>query len=162
MTKSLKKGEIIQRPDDRILKAFFVKKGLLNSYIIDNKGKKHIFMFAPENWLILDVELFSKNKKAILFIEALEDSEIEIINGDVFENKEIFSKQILSDQIDKLVNRIISLQKRVLFLMSASALERYNDFLDTYPTISQRVPQKMIASYLGVTPETLSTVRAKR
>ncbi len=157
-----KKGEIIQRPNDKRLKAFFVINGLLKSYIIDEKGKEHIFMFAPENWLILDVELFSKNANAVLFIEAIENSEVEVLNENVFSNKENYSSQLLAQQIDKLINRIIRLQNRILLLMSYSAKERYEAFLRTYPNIVQRVPQKMIASYLGITPEALSTLRRKR
>jgi hypothetical protein len=63
---------------------------------------------------------------------------------------------------EKLSKRIAVLQKRVIMLMSATAWERYQDFLDTYPNIVQRVPQKMIASYLGITPEALSSLRAKK
>ena len=155
----IKKGEIIQYPGDTKLKAFLVVSGLLKSYSIDSKGKEHIFMFAPENWLILDVELFKKNGEAILFIEAIENSEIEIVNSEVFDNKENLPKELLSGQIDSLINRLITIQKRVLLLLSANSKERYNEFITTYPNIAQRVPQKMIASYLGVTPEALSTLR---
>ena len=160
-TKQIKKGEIIQRPDDSVHNAYLVINGLLKSYIIDEKGKEHIFMFAPEDWLILDIALFSKAKKAVLFIEAIEDSKIQVLSNTVFENKEQYSSEILSEQIDKLVNRLMSLQHRILLLMSASAIERYDDFLSTYPDIVQRVSQKMIASYLRVTPEALSNLKGR-
>ena len=62
----------------------------------------------------------------------------------------------------KLIKRVEVLQNRIIKLMSASAIERYEDFIETYPDIVQRVPQKMIASHLGITPEALSTVKRKR
>ncbi|MEL7120336.1 MAG: Crp/Fnr family transcriptional regulator, partial [Bacteroidota bacterium] len=69
--------------------------------------------------------------------------------------------QKLKHDFDRLVRRLSVLQDRIIMLMSASAKERYQHFLDTYPDIIQRVPQKMIASYLGITPEALSTVKGK-
>lgn len=104
-------------------------------------------MFAPENWTIADS--VSPKKPCELFIEALEDSTI-IVRGKKIEN-------VTNTQ--SLVNRISVLQKRVIMLMSSSAIERYEHFIETYSDIVQRVPQRMIASYLGVTPETLSAAK---
>lgn len=163
-TKKVKKGTLLQNTGDKIVRAFYVKKGLLKSYFIDNEGKEHIFMFAPEDWLITDVNLLStkENLAAILCIEALEDSEIQIIPQSVFEQIDQLPTSVLTDQIHKLINRICVLQKRIYLLMSSSAEDRYDDFIATYPQISQRVSLKMIASYLGITPETLSVVRGKK
>lgn len=147
---TVKKGIILQRNGELNTKIYHVVSGLLRSYIIDAKGKEHIFMFAPENWIIGDS--VSPTKPANLFIDALEDSVIE-----VFEK----THQIEHNQ-EKLINRITALQKRVIQLLSSSAIERYEDFVKTYPDITQRVPQKMIASYLGITPEALSTVKKAR
>jgi CRP-like cAMP-binding protein len=124
-----------------------VKSGLLRSYYIDKKGKEHIFMFAPENWTIGDN--VSPEKPCDLFIEALEDSIITV------REKKIETET----NAQPLINRITVLQKRILMLMSSPAIERYEHFIDTYSDIVQRVPQKMIASYLGVTPETLSAAK---
>jgi CRP-like cAMP-binding protein len=157
--KSVEKGTVLQQKGDKLIKAFYVKKGLLRSYTIDEKGKEHIYMFAPENWLMTDVELLSSHSSAMLFIDALEDSELVVIGENVFKETKQLPVQILIDQISKLINRVNILQKRVLMLMSASAKERYDDFLQTYPQIVQRVPQRMIASYLGITPEALSKIR---
>jgi len=107
-------------------------------------------MFAPENWLIGDG--VQKDEPCQLFIDALEDSVIIPIKKD---------SPILSDS-NKLVRRVEVLQNRIIKLMSASAIERYEEFIETYPNIVQRVPQRMIASYLGITPEALSTVKRKR
>ena len=160
--KTVRRGTILQQKGDKKVKAFFVTKGLLRSYAVDSKGKEHVFMFAPENWLITDVALLSNQTEATLFIEALEDSEIELVDPQVFEKMDQLPVELLSSQLTKLIKRINALQKRVLLLMSATAEERYRDFVETYPQIVQRVPQKMIASYLGVTPQALSTIRSKK
>lgn len=164
ITKEVEKGTILQKIGDETIRAFYVKKGLLKSYFIDDKGKEHIFMFAPEDWLITDVNLLSIKKfsPATLCIEALEDSEIEIIPQSNFIGLEKAPAHFLADQIDILVTRLCVLQKRICLLMSSSAEDKYDDFIATYPQIVQRVSLKMIASYLGVTPETLSVVRNKK
>jgi len=107
-------------------------------------------MFAPEGWIIADN--VSPAEPCDLFIDALEDSIV------------IPKEKSLQEGHDlpKLINRLGVLQKRVIMLMCASAIERYEHFEATYPEIVQRVPQKLIASYLGVTPQALSTVRRSR
>ena len=119
--------------------------------MIDEKGKEHIFMFAPEGWLVADST--PPDVAAELFIDAVEDSL-------VVEK----AKDIVTEGYDaqKLIKRLQVLQKRIIMLMSASAIERYEHFVETYPDIVQRVPQRMIASYLGITPEALSTVKRQR
>lgn len=146
----IKKGQILQRKGDLNSRVYQVESGLLRSYAISDKGKEHIYMFAPEGWIIADN--VAPDEPCDLFIDAIEDSivlEREKGNGDTHD-------------VSKLIRRLGVLQKRVIMLMGASALERYEHFLDTYPEIVQRVPQKMIASYLGITPEALSTVRRNR
>jgi CRP-like cAMP-binding protein len=147
---TVKKGEIFQRKGDLNSKAYSVKSGLLRSYSIDEKGKEHIFLFAPEDWMIADSN--SYDEPADLFIDALEDSELIVI-------EKIGSPE---NHTDKLLKRLAVLQKRVIMLMSSTAIERYEHFVETYPDIVQRVPQKMIASYLGITPEALSKVKKER
>jgi len=146
----VKKGEILQYKGDLHSKVYWVESGLLRSYSIDDKGKEHIYMFAPEGWIIADN--VHPDEHCDLFIDALEDSII------VRNKKDIDGEH----DIPKLLKRVSVLQKRVIMLMSASAIQRYEHFIETYPDIVQRVPQKMIASYLGITPEALSTVRSKR
>ena len=149
-TITVKKGQFLQRKGDLNSKVYSVKSGLLRSYAIDEKGKEHIFMFAPENWIIADN--LPQEVPSDLFIDALEDSEIVVLEKNI--DKENHSH--------KLIRRLSVLQKRVIMLMSASAIERYHDFENTYPQIIQRVPQKMIASYLGITPEALSKVKGEQ
>ena len=148
----VKKGEILQKAGELNSKGYYVKSGLLRSYSIDEKGKEHIFMFAPEDWTIADYA--TKDEPTKLFIDALEDSVLVQAEKD-FSN-------IKTENVIKLVKRANVLQNRIIMLMSSPAIERYEHFVATYPNIIQRVPQRMIASYLGITPEALSTVKRKR
>jgi CRP-like cAMP-binding protein len=153
------KGTILLERNELPDRTFFVVKGCLRSYFIDAKGKEHVFMFAPEGWIIGDVEAQINNTPAELVVDAIEDSEIEVIDKALFEDLYMGPYRGAGVNIDKLLRRISVLQRRVLMLMSASAKERYQHFIDIYPNIVQRVPQKMIASYLGITPEALSRIK---
>ena len=157
--KFILKGSLLQRQNDTKMEAYFVKNGLLRSYFVDSKGKEHTFMFAPENWLIADFSIINNSRSAKLSIEALEESEIYIIPKSVFEKIHLLPENELIKQVHRFIKRIETLQERVIMLMCATAEEKYLHFLDTYPDISQRVSQKMIASYLGLTAEALSRVR---
>ncbi len=145
-----KKGQILQRRGDLNSRVYKVESGLLRSFWIDDKGKEHIFMFASEGWIIADN--VPSSEACDLFIDVLEDSRIIQIEKKI-ENIQEFQK---------LLNRLHVLQMRIMMLMSAPAIERYDHFINTYPDIVQRVPQKMIASYLGITPEALSTAKKIR
>lgn len=144
----VKKGQLIQRQGELNSKVYKVESGLLRSYSIDSKGKEHIYMFAPENWLVADN--CAVNRPCELFIDALEDSIL------IVSEKE---ETIQNADVRSLVKRLFTLQHRIIKLISSNAIERYEHFIETYPDIVQRVPQRMIASYLGITPEALSRVR---
>ena len=153
-----KKGSIIQREGDITSRAFFVKKGLLRSYSIDDKGKEHIFTFAPEGWVVADIASHEFDHPAQLYIDCLEDAEVVIFNRNNLTMSGLSPEQYKSN-IKMLARRSGMLQKRVIMLMSASATERYQTFLETYPELPNRISQKLIASYLGITPEALSKLR---
>lgn len=146
-SRTVQKGEIIQKPGELGTKVYVVKSGLLRSYSMDENGREHIFMFAPEGWVIADT--VPANIISELYIDAIENSVI-------IEREKDIQKE---NDFSKIAKRLLVLQRRVIMLMSATAMERYKHFLATYPEIVQRVPQKMIASYLGITPEALSTVK---
>ena len=158
-TKHFDKRDILQREGDNCSKAFFVKKGLLRSYTIDDKGKEHIFMFAPESWVIADIESHEFNQPAKLFIDCIEESDVIIMDKSLLTKSELNITQ-LKNNVNLLSRRLAVLQSRVIMLMSASAKDRYESFLETYPNIPSRVPQRMIASYLGITPIQLSRIRS--
>ncbi len=160
IARQISKHEILQKPGRVASKAYFVKKGLLRSYFRDEKGKDHIFMFAPEGWIISDIESHTFSVPTQLSIDALEDSEvipIQKVPEDIYALVNHDQEMI----VERLFRRISVLQRRVMLMMSASASQRYLHFLDTYPQLYNRVPLKMIASYLGMTPEALSTIRNK-
>lgn len=148
-TIEVKKGEVLQREGDTLSKVYEVVSGLLRSYTIDEKGKEHIYMFAPEGWIIADA--VQEGEPCEFFIEALENSTVVLREKDV--------NQVNPDAIAK---RMLVLQRRVIMLMSFSGLQRYEHFIQTYPDLTQRVPQRMIASYLGVTPEALSKAKGDK
>ncbi len=152
MTRFLKKGEILQQVGDHVSDIYVVKSGLLRSYSLDHQGKEHIYMFASEDWIIADHQL--DGEPAMLFIDALEDSEIELVPKSSVTPADMDAK--------KIMRRLSVLQERIIMLMSSTAIERYEHFIKTYPDIVQRVPQKMIASYLGITPEALSRAKKER
>ncbi|WP_304232955.1 Crp/Fnr family transcriptional regulator [Jiulongibacter sediminis] len=146
---SVKKGVVLQRKGDINSRVYFVESGLLRSYTIDEKGKEHIYMFGPEGWLVADS--CEPNAPCQLFIDAIEDTTINVVS------KEDLLKE--GPDINALLRRIDTMQTRIIMLMSSNAKERYEHFIKTYPNIIQRVPLKMVASYLGITPEALSRVR---
>jgi len=154
------KGDILQREGENCSKAYFVKKGLLRSYTIDDKGKEHVFMFAPEKWVIADIESQEFNQPAKLFIDCVEASEVIILDRSLLSKSELNIDQ-LKNNVNLLSRRVAVLQRRVIMLMSASAKDRYELFLETYPKIPNRVPQRMVASYLGITPQVLSKIRGQ-
>src|SRR5690606_18701356 len=157
--KKIKKGEIILNPGDSCTHVFFVAIGLLRGYTIDASGKEHILQFAPENWLISDRSSVLFNDKSELYIEAVEDSKIIMISEEFFNNLSELSSSFRNYNLFALNNHIRHLHKRINLLLSATAEVRYLDFIKLYPDVTLRVPQWMIASYLGITPESLSRVR---
>jgi len=139
----------------------FIVKGSLRKYYIDDNGNEVIIQFGIENGWISDIASFSDRKPGNLFIECLEDTELLLLDPN--------SKESLLSQVPKferfyrkLVEKNVStMQNRLYFSIAKTAEQKYLDFLEHYPSIPQRVPQHYIASYLGMTPEFLSKVRAR-
>lgn len=160
-TKTVKKGEILLSLGDSAPFTFKVNKGCLKSYVIDHAGKEHILQFAPEGWLIGDMDSSTNNKPSVIFIDAIEDSEVSFISTAAFKEFHNLDKEMLAEVGTKLRNNLIATNKRVISLLSATAKERYISFTETYPTLVQRLSLKLIASYIGITPEYLSDLRRK-
>lgn len=158
-TNFLKKGNFLLREGEVCQYTFFVEKGLLRMYSIDKNGKEHIIQFAPEKWLISDRSSLYFNEKSNYYIEVVEDSEVLFLSNDFFQNLNMLYPET-GENNDRLLHKHISnLQNRVNSLLAETAEERYLNFVKMYPNILQRVPQWMVASYLGITPESLSRVR---
>lgn len=157
--RNIEKGEVLLRPGEVCRHSFFVENGLLRSYTVDDAGKEHIIQFGSENWIVSDRSSAFFNEPSDLFIDAIEDTEVVLISSDfINEASEISSSFRNYNQI-ALQNHIRHQQKRINLLLSASAERRYMNFIKLYSDLTLRVPQWMIASYLGITPESLSRVR---
>ena len=158
-TKFVKKGEYLLKEGEKCKHSFFVEHGLLRQFALDDKGKEHILQFAPENWIVTDRESVYFDQPSAYYIQALENT-----NTILFEESLILhlSKQdplFLEFNNKLLPNHIRQLQRQITLLISATAEERYLDFVRLYPDLLLRVPQWQIASYLGITAESLSRVR---
>lgn len=160
-TSEVKKGIVLLSKGQPCKVAFQVISGCLKSYVIDEKGKEHILQFAPENWIISDLDSVINNKPSKIFIEAIEHSSVYLLPTELMINKESLNREELIKLLDKSQNNMISNTNRLISLLSSSSEERYQEFLETYPQLAQRLPQKLIASYLGMTPEHLSHIRGK-
>jgi CRP-like cAMP-binding protein len=159
--KKLRKKQYLSQKGDVWTNNAFVSKGLLRTYAVDEKGIEHVISFAMENWWAGDREALMSGKPSRFNIDAIEDSEIVLIEKLKFETicKEI---PAFNDMVNNIIQRsFITSQNRIHEAISSSIEEKYENFVRRYPAIASRVPQSMIASYLGITRETLSRVRHK-
>lgn len=155
----IEKGKLLLSPGEVCSHSFFVEKGLLRSYTIDPAGKEHIVQFAPENWIITDRSSTYFNEPSEFYIDAVETTTAVFIDPTFIADASDISKNFRLFNEKALHNHIRHLQKRITMLLSASAEQRYMNFIKLYPDLTLRVPQWMIASYLGIAPESLSRVR---
>ena len=160
-TKKLRKKQYLLQEGDICKTIAFVEKGALREYTLDENGNEHIVQFALEGWIISDLYSFLTGEPATYNIDALEDSELVLITKSSYE--ELLKKVPKYETYTRLniTGAYIAMQKRLTSTISASSEERYSAFNAIYPDIVQRVPQHMIASYMGLTPETLSRIRRK-
>ena len=141
---------------------YFVQKGLLRYYAVDAKGREHILQFAPENWWVSDRHNLRAMAPSEHFIDAHEPTSVVLLDQAFIEHASQISEAFRSYHQNILMRHILQLYHRIHMLIGHSAKERYQEFLATYPDLTQRVPQWMIASYLGLTPEGLSRIRNER
>ncbi len=154
--KKLKKHQFLIQEGNSVLNDHFVIKGLLKSYYTDDDGKEHILQFAMEDRWITDYQAYLKKEKASINIDCLEDCEVLCIS---FENKEKLCAEL--QKIEHFFrikgnSGYIDLQRRILSLLSKDAKGRYEQLIELCPCLLQRVPKTIVASYLGVSRETLS------
>jgi len=154
--RSYKKHQYVVQANSPAPNDTFVVKGLLKSFYIDDAGKTHIMQFAMEDWWISDPNAYHNKLNATLNIDCLEDTDTFFISID---NREKLCAEMQKMEyffMKKTTAGYIALQKRILSLMSQRAEERHTQFVQLYPSLIDRVPKALIASYLGITRETLS------
>ncbi len=156
----IRRRQYIVQPGFVCLHRNFVVKGSFRSFFIDKEGKDHTLQIAVEDWFISDFHSYITQTPATMFVEALEDSVIIQMTYNDIEG--LCSKMhSLSEYFRISTERAFAFsRKRVQANLSMSAEERYLEFLDRYPGIVQRVPQYVVASYLGMSAEFLSKIRA--
>ena len=159
--KKLRKKQYLLQEGDICRASAFVEKGALRAYSVGENGGESIIQFALEGWTISDLYSFLTEEPATYNIDALEDSELVLISKSAHE--ELLNTMPKYETYTRLqiTGAYLAMQKRLTSIMSLSLEERYNNLTAMYPDIVQRVPQHMIASYMGLTPETLSRVRKK-
>lgn len=159
--KKLRKRQYVLNAGDVCQYITFVEKGLLRSFTVDDEGNEHVVQFAIEGWWISDVGSFISGKEALYNIEALEDSELLNLTRQSME--ELLDRLPVMERFFRILmqNNIVALQRRAVAYMSLSAEEKYLKLLEVAPDIMTRASQQHIASYLSITPETLSRVRKK-
>jgi CRP-like cAMP-binding protein len=139
----------------------FIEKGALKAYSLDEAGAEHIVQFGLEGWYISDMYSFLTGESATYSIDAIEDSELVLIGREAYDELLKTVPKFETLMRINITGAYLALQRRVTASSQDNLESRYQAFIRTYPDIAQRVPQHMIASYLGATPETLSRVRKR-
>ncbi|WP_184547909.1 Crp/Fnr family transcriptional regulator [Mucilaginibacter sp. FT3.2] len=140
---------------------YFVNKGCLRTFNTDNEGLEHNIMFCPENWWAVDIASFAGQTPAFYTISALEETEVFYLSYSILE--ELYAQVPKLERFFRILtqNGFYLYQQRITSNLSKSAEERYELFQQQYPQLEQRIAQKQIASYLGITPVFLSMIRKR-
>lgn len=160
-TRNYKAKTIILNAGEVCKHSYFVNSGLLRSFTINDNIVEHVLSFACEGWWIGDMYSLLSQKPGNLFIEVLEDADVVLLSK---ENQEQLYYEIPKlERFFRILteNSLVAHQERLMDNLSLTAEERFDKFCKRYPTIIQRVPQKQIASYIGVTPEFFSKMKSK-
>lgn len=159
--KKVRRNQVLVQPPDIAIYEHFVITGCLVQYYLSDDGIQHTLLFAPEGWWTTDLPSFLTGQDARYHIEALEDSELLIISKESLDN--LLVKVPLLNNFFRILyqNAIMAQEERLLNVLSTKVEERYLRFVKKYPQLQNRIPQYLIASYLGVTPEFFSKVKSR-
>lgn len=157
--KKLRKRQYLLQEGDVNKYTAFVSKGLLRSFTIDDKGGEHILQFAFEGWWMGDLYSFLTEEPSVFNMEALEDCELLLITKPSWEL--LLDKVPAFEKYFRILiqNNLIATQRRLMGTLSETAEQKYTKLINNFPGCLNRIPQHMIASYLGITRETLSRIR---
>lgn len=160
--RTVQKKELVLKQQQFCKEIYFVQSGLLRAFYMDVSGKESTIMFAMPDWWITDMYCFINHRSAMLNIEALEDSVILQLKKDDLDN--LYLKIPKFERFFRIMmqNAYTREQLRIIENLSLTAEERYYAFLQKYPLAAERITQKQIASYLGITPEFLSTIKTNK
>lgn len=160
--KKYPKKSIILKEGEMCKTINFVQSGILRAFYRDQEGKESTIMFAIQDWWITDMACFINQQPAMLNIETIEDSQVFFLQKEDLD--ELYLKIPKFERFFRIImqNAYIREQLRVIQNLSLSAEQRYYIFLEKYPQVAKQVTQKQIASYLGITPEFLSMIRANK
>lgn len=155
------KNDILTKAGDDKVHFVLIQSGCLMTYFHDKQGNDHVLQFGTEMWWTGDLEAFTKGGNSFYTIKAIAKSEVYMISRELF--ADISKRTPAFDKYFRIIfqNALISHQRRIIRNISYTAEERYLEFQKYYPKIEMIVPQKYIASYLGITPEFLSKIRRK-
>ena len=160
-TKKFKAKTILQNAGQVCKEGYFVNSGLLRSFNINDNIVEHVMSFACEGWWISDMYSLLSQKPGNLFIEVLEDAEVVVLTKEYQE--QLYLEIPKLERFFRILteNSLVASQERLMNNLSLTAEERFEKFCKKYPTLIQKVPQKQIASYIGVTPEFFSKMKAR-
>ena len=160
--KKLVKGELILSDNSIKKEHIFVASGCLRSYYKTENGKEHTIQFAIKNWWISDYITLYTNNKSVVSIESVTHSKVMVIDNRKVEEFYKEYPQFETFQRKNFEKRIAALQNRILSLLTLSASEKYYQFINDYAEFEKIIPNYQIASYLGLTPQSLSRIRKER
>lgn len=159
--KSIRKKQLLLREGEICDFEAYIAKGCLRTFYIDENGSEVILQFSVEDWWVSDMGSFYDRTPSLLYIEAIEDSELLMLNP--VRKEELLARVPEFERVFRLMlqRHVSALEHRLIRTIAKTAEDRYVEFMKQYRHISQRVPQHYIASYLGMTPEFLSKVRRR-
>ncbi len=158
----ISKGHTLIRQGQRVRNTYYVLNGCLRSFCVDNNGKEHTLQFAIKNWWISDFIAIYNNESATLTVECIKDAKVIKFNATDLDKIHSLFPEFEAYQRKNLERHVVSLHKRILNQLQLTAPERYNLFLEQYPDVEQYTPNYHIASYLGITQQSLSRIRVEK